>query len=82
MDDTSIKVRKILQKKYSELTGEQRISLGFQSCETAKSIVISSFPKGLTKEEIQIKLFLRYYSNDFSEEEKNKIIQHFKNKGN
>ena len=73
MDDTSIKVRKILQKKYSELTGEQRISLGFQSCETAKSIVISSFPKGLAKEEIQIRLFLKYYNNAFSEAEKNKI---------
>jgi hypothetical protein len=79
MDETSIGVRKILQKKYTELTWEQRISLGFQSCETAKSIVIFSFPKDLAKEEILIRLFLKYYNNDFSEEEKNIIIKHFKN---
>jgi len=65
-----------------ELTREQRISLGFQTCETAKSILISTFPKGLPKEELQIRLFLRYYNNDFSEEEKNKIIQHFKTLNN
>jgi glycogen synthase len=38
-----------------------------------RGIVISSYPKGLAKEEIQIRLFLKYYINAFSEEEKNKI---------
>ncbi len=76
MDDTSQEIRKILQQRYASLTGEERMALGFQSCETAKNIVLSSFPKGLSQKEIRIRLFLRYYSNDFSEEDKKKIVRH------
>jgi hypothetical protein len=79
MDDTSPEIKEILRKKYAALSGEQRLLLGFQSCNTAKQIVLSSFPNGLSKKEIRIQLFLRYYSNDFSEQDKQKIIQHFQN---
>ncbi len=77
MDDISPAIRYLLLKRYTAMTGEERLLLGFKSCETAKQIVLSSFPKGLSKKEIRIRLFLRYYSNDFSEQEKQKIIKHF-----
>ena len=77
MDDTSPAIRDLLRQRYAAMTGEERLLLGFKSCETAKQIVLSSFPKELSKKEIRIKLFLRYYSNDFSEQEKQKIIKHF-----
>ena len=76
MDDTSPEIREILRRKYAALNGEERLLLGFQSCNTAKQIVLSSFRKGLSKKEIKIQLFLRYYSNDFSEIDKGKIIKH------
>lgn len=79
MDDTSPEIREILKERYAKLTGEQRMMLGFASCATARQIVLSSFPKGLSEKEIRVRLFLRYYSNDFSEEEKEKIIRHLKN---
>jgi hypothetical protein len=77
MDDTSPAIRDLLRKRYAAMTGNERLLLGFKSCETAKQIVLSSFPKGLSKKEIRIRLFLRYYSNDFSDLDKQKIIKHF-----
>lgn len=79
MDDKSSAIRNLLRQRYAAMTGEERLLLGFKSCETAKQIVLSSFPKGLSKKEIRVRLFLRYYSNNFSEQERQKIIEHFEN---
>ncbi|MCB1156070.1 MAG: hypothetical protein H7A25_07180 [Leptospiraceae bacterium] len=79
MDDTSPEIRQMLRERYAKLTGEERMKLGFASCTAARKIVLASFPPGLSKTEIKIRLFLRYYGNDFSEEEKEKFIQHLRN---
>lgn len=76
MDDTSPEIRKMLKERYAKLTGEQRMLMGFASCQAAKSMVLASFPPDLSEKEKRIRLFLRYYSNDFTEEQKAKIIKH------
>lgn len=79
MDDTSDEVKEILRKRYAALTGLERWNLGFASCSAARQIVLASLPKGLSQIEIKIQLFLRYYGNDFTKIEKEKIITHIKN---
>jgi hypothetical protein len=61
---------------FNSLRPEQRIEIMLSMCETARQIVLSSLPKGLSKKERNKQLFLRFYADDFSEEEKKKILEH------
>ena len=40
MDNASPAIRNLPQQKYAAMTGEERLPLGFKSCETAKQIVL------------------------------------------
>jgi len=75
MNDTSPEAKKIQDDLFAKLTGEERMLMGLEMFETAKKIVLSSFPEDLPENEIRKKLFLRFYGNDFSEEEKRKILE-------
>jgi len=75
MNDTSPEVQKILDEFYAKLSGEERLLMGLEMFETARKIVLSSFPENLPENEIRKRLFLRFYGNDFSEEEKENILK-------
>ncbi len=74
MNDTSPWAKKIQDELFAKLSGEERLLMGLEMFETARKIVLSSFPPNLTEDEIRKRLFLRFYENDFSEEEKEKIL--------
>jgi hypothetical protein len=74
MNDTSPEAKKILDESFANLSGEQRLLMGLEMFETARKIVLSSFPPGLSENEIRKRLFLRFYGDDFSEDEKKKIL--------
>ena len=74
MNDTSPWAKKIQDELFAKLSGEERLLMGLEMFETARKIVLSSFPPNLTDDEIRKRLFLRFYENDFSEEEKEKIL--------
>ena len=75
MNDTSPEANKIQNDLFAKLTGEERMLMGLEMFETAKKIVLSSFPKNLPENEKRKRLFLRLYGNDFGEEEKRKILK-------
>jgi len=74
MNDTSPWAKKIQDELFAKLSGEERLLMGLEMFETARKIVLSSFPPNLSENEIRKRLFLRFYGNDFSEEEKEKIL--------
>ena len=74
MNDTSPWAKKIQDELFAKLSGEERLLMGLEMFETARKIVLSSFPPNLSEDEIRERLFLRFYENDFTEEEKKRIL--------
>jgi|JI91814CRNA_FD_contig_31_5535626_length_428_multi_1_in_0_out_0_2 hypothetical protein len=80
MNDTSPEIEKMLRVKYMSLSGFERVQIGSSMFESAKKIVESSLPKELAPVEKKIQMFLRFYGHEFSEVEKNKIINRLRSK--
>jgi hypothetical protein len=78
MKDTSLEMENIYFQKIMSFTQEERFLMAVDMFDTAKSLVIASLPKSLSKIEIKVQTFLRFYGNDFSEEEKEKIVNHLR----
>jgi len=75
MNDTTPEAKKIQDELFARLSGEERLLMGLEMFETARKIVLSSFPENLPENEIRKRLFLRFYENDFTDEEKEKILK-------
>jgi hypothetical protein len=75
MTDTSPEIEKIYNEMMMKRSNIERFMMGIEMFESAKKIVIASFPKDLSRTEFKEKLFLRFYENDFSKEELEKIIE-------
>lgn len=65
----------VYRKIMAEKTGEERMIMGFSMLNFARRIVLSSIGKDASAEEQRRKLFLRFYRNDFSQEERDKILK-------
>lgn len=78
MKDTSPEIEKIYFDMMMKRSGEERMRMAAGMFEAARQMALASFPEGLSKFEIQKRLFERFYSNDFSEEEKQKIYARMK----
>ena len=74
MKDTSDDVRKIYHKMLMKRTGEERFLMGIRLCETARKMVLASFPDNIVEAVKREKLFIRYYKKDFPINEIKKII--------
>ena len=78
MKDTS----KEIQTKYYEMlmnkSGEERIMMASKMEESAREMVLASLTDNMSKIEKKIELFLRYYKEDFSNEELVRIKNHLK----
>ena len=61
MDDTSAEVRELLRKRYAELTGTERLTMGVEMFETARTMALASFPAGLSQHEVRRRLCERFY---------------------
>ena len=75
MLDTPSDVQKVFTKKIMNKSGVERIKMGSSMFGTAKTIAIASFPKNISKKEKKIMLFRRFYGNDFSSEQIDKICE-------
>lgn len=74
MKDTSAEFEKLYHKLLKEKSGEERFLMGLRMGDAARKMVLASFPQNLTEVEKRIKLFIRYYGNDFSDEVTKEII--------
>jgi len=77
MNDTTPEIESRLDEIYNRKSGEEKLLICLKMFETAREIVISSLPKNISERELQKKIFLRFYGNDFSENEKVNILNSF-----
>lgn len=77
MSDTSKSVKNKIDEIYLKKTGEEKLLMALRMFETAREFVISSLPNNLSDKELRKALFLRFYGNDFSVNEKEKFLSNF-----
>jgi len=65
----------IYRKIMAEKTGEERLLMGFSMLNFARRVVLSSIGKDNSPTEQRKKLFLRFYRDDFSQEERDIILR-------
>jgi hypothetical protein len=71
MKDTSDKIESIYNDMLMKKTPEERIKMCFSMLNTAKKIILSTFKD---KKNWRQEMFLRFYSDDFTKDQKKKII--------
>ncbi|GAH99844.1 unnamed protein product [marine sediment metagenome] len=77
MNDTTIEMRKKQLEIIFSKTPKERFMLGVEIINSVRTIVENSIKlenPGISKIDLKIAVFKRYYSKDFSENELNKII--------
>jgi hypothetical protein len=77
MIDTTSEIKDKIDEIYKNKSGEEKLLIALSMFETARELVISSLPSNLSDEELRKELFLRFYGNDFSINEKEKILTNF-----
>ena len=64
MTDTSPEIERLVHERLMAMSGEQRFLIGIRMFETAREIVLASFPPGLSQSEIRRRLFERFYGDE------------------
>ena len=77
MIDTTTEAEKIQSELFDKMTGEERMKIASDMFDTARTLVLASLDKNLNDTEKRKALFLRFYGNDFSVDEKEKILNNF-----
>lgn len=77
MKDTTPEIESLFYEMLMKKTGEERMKMGFSMFEMARRQVISSIKSEkphLDEKEIRKEIFLRFYGQDFSQEDREKIL--------
>lgn len=64
MNDTDPQIARLVRQRLLERSGAERIMMASGMFETAKAIVMASFPPGLTEIEIKQRLVERFYGGE------------------
>lgn len=80
MNDTSSKIEEIMADGLRRLSGEERLRMGASMFDTAKRLVIASIA-ATDETDMRMRIFLRFYGNDFDDIEIGKIKKWLKVKG-
>jgi hypothetical protein len=65
-DDTSAEIKQIVRERMMQLSGAERMEIGSQMFESARTMILASLPPGLPPHEIKQRLFERCYGNELS----------------
>ncbi len=74
MHDTSPEIEKIYREMLMNRSGEERMKMGMSMFTTAVRVIWSSLPESMSVIDKRKKLFLILYGDDFSKEQKAKIL--------
>ncbi len=64
MNDTAPEIADEVQARLMRLAGSTRFAMGAQMFESARAIIIASFPKDLAAEEFKRRLYERIYGEE------------------
>jgi hypothetical protein len=67
MNDTSAAVERLVRERHASMTPEERMRIAASMYETARAIVESSLPSGLTTEQQRYAVVERLYGNELPE---------------
>ena len=67
MIDTSNKIREIYHNMLMSKTGEERFLMGISMFESAKKVMLASFPDNISAQQKKIMYLNRIYGADFKE---------------
>lgn len=67
MNDTSADVERLVRDRYASMTPEERMRIAASMYETARAIVESSLPNGLTTEQRRYAVAKRLYGDELPE---------------
>jgi hypothetical protein len=59
----------------NKLTGQERMQMCSNMFDMVRELILASFPKDISEKEKRKLLFLRLYAQDFTSEEKERILQ-------
>jgi hypothetical protein len=64
MNDTDPQIAALVRQRLLERSGVERIMMASGMFETAKAMVLASFPEGLTEIEVKRRLCERFYGDE------------------
>jgi hypothetical protein len=67
MTDTSTAVERLVWERHTSMTPEERMRIAASMYDTARAIVESSLPQGLTTEQRRYAVAKRFYGNELPE---------------
>jgi hypothetical protein len=67
MNDTSPEIARLVADRHAAMTPEERLRIAADMFESAKAIVISSLPAGLSNREKRLALARRFYEGELPE---------------
>ena len=67
MNDTSAAVAQLVADRHRDMTPEERLHVAASLYETARTIVDSSLPQDLTREQRRLAIVRRLYGNELPE---------------
>ena len=68
MNDTDPEIARIVRRRLLERSGAERMMMGSEMFDTAKTMILASLPPGLTPLEIKEKLCERLYGDEIDVE--------------
>lgn len=68
MNDTTPDIAAIVRERLLSRSGAERVVMGSQMFDVARTIALASFPAGLSEIEIKRRLCERFYSNEVNVE--------------
>jgi len=77
MNDTTPEIAAIFERMMMKKSGQERLQMGFSMFNMARRQVIAAIRKNKPDAdvvEIRREIFLRFYGNDFSQEDQKKIL--------
>ena len=77
MNDTTPEIAAIFERMMMKKSGQERLQMGFSIFSMARRQVIAAIRKNKPDAdvvEIRREIFLRFYGNDFSQEDQKKIL--------
>ena len=64
MNDTDPEIAELVRRRLLERSGAERVLMGSRMFDVAKTIVLASFPEGLSETEIKARLCERLYGDE------------------
>ena len=74
MKDTSPEMEARFREMLMARSGAERLRMGFDMFDTARALVLAGLPPGTSEADRRVHLFLRFYGDEFTAEQRERII--------